>query len=137
MSRKDGLAGLRNRGLLCSALLALGAGACSSLPAQAEIPDAGIQRHLDVPANIDLITPADHREVAQLEQAIKQAAASALPSVVGLRINLPGSVRGGTGAIISSDGYIITAAHVIEEPGRRCWVGRVRVCRAIRDTTMG
>jgi S1-C subfamily serine protease len=134
--RKDGQAGLRSRGLLCIAFLAVGAGVWPSLSAQAEIPDAAIQRHLDVPANIDLITPADHRQVTQLEQAIKQAAASTLPSVVGLRINLPGSVRGGTGAIISSDGYIITAAHVIEEPGRRCWV-YLADGTALRGRTLG
>jgi len=108
--------------MLGAALLA--GAALVSMPslAEAEIPETPIQRYLDVPSNIDLITPRNLLEVSQLENAIKKAAAGALPSVVGLRINLPGSVRGGTGAIISSDGYILTAAHVIEEPGRRCWV---------------
>jgi serine protease Do len=58
----------------------------------------------------------------QLQQVIKQC----LPATVGIEVHGVGRRRNtaaaGSGVIVSKDGLILTAAHVIGQPGHRAWV---------------
>ncbi|MGE3852460.1 MAG: trypsin-like peptidase domain-containing protein [Planctomycetota bacterium] len=67
---------------------------------------------------VDRVTPADINAARQLEAAIKDAAARVRPAVVGLVVGQ----AGGSGTIISADGYIITAGHVSVQPNQECTV---------------
>lgn len=63
-------------------------------------------------------TPSDIAGLLDLEQHIRNVVEKVLPATVGLIIG-----QGqGSGVIISSDGYILTAAHVSGDPGERVTV---------------
>ncbi len=63
---------------------------------------------------INRSTPASVNDLRTIQAAIQQAAEKALPATVGVRINL----TFGSGVIVTEDGYVLTAGHVVPRPGR-------------------
>ncbi len=59
-------------------------------------------------------TPATVEDLANIQAAIQQAVAKAMPATVGVQI------RGtfGSGVVVTEDGYVLTAGHVAAVPGR-------------------
>jgi S1-C subfamily serine protease len=68
----------------------------------------------DTPALLDKATPASVAELRALEAQVQKVLAKVVPCTVGIRIG-PGQ---GSGVIVSADGYVLTAGHVSEAPGR-------------------
>ena len=59
-------------------------------------------------------TPATVNDLRTIQSAIQQAVEKALPATVGV------SIRGtfGSGVIVTEDGYVLTAGHVVARPGQ-------------------
>ena len=57
-------------------------------------------------------TPANTSDLRDIEAAVKDVVKRAMPCTVGVRVGL----SRGSGVIISEDGYVLTAAHVIGQP---------------------
>ena len=63
-------------------------------------------------------TPRDLEQLRALEKQVESLAARVLPAVVGLHVG-----QGqGSGVIVSRDGYIVTAGHLITKPGQEVTV---------------
>lgn len=81
---------------------------------------------------LDRATPANIEQVKQLQGAVKRLVNHVRPTVVGLRIGQ----AGGSGTLISADGWIMTAAHVTTGANKPCdvflWDGT-----RLRGRTMG
>ena len=61
-------------------------------------------------------TPRTLDELFDVEQAIREVVLKAVPATVAITVG-----QGqGSGVIVSPDGYVLTAAHVIGRPGRPC-----------------
>jgi serine protease Do len=63
---------------------------------------------------INRSTPASVNDLRTIQSAIQQATEKGLPATVGVRIN--GTF--GSGVIVTEDGYVLTAGHVVARPGR-------------------
>ncbi|MCE9548017.1 MAG: serine protease, partial [Planctomycetia bacterium] len=59
-------------------------------------------------------TPQNKEELKAMQERLRQLAAKVIPVTVGIR--LPSGM--GSGVIISEDGYVLTAGHVSNRPGR-------------------
>ncbi|HYW79589.1 MAG TPA: trypsin-like peptidase domain-containing protein, partial [Thermoguttaceae bacterium] len=74
-------------------------------PAGAEQNAADASRQVSPPQNA--------AQLAEIESQVRKVVAKVLPCVVGVQV---GASRG-SGVIVSEDGYVMTAGHVVEEPG--------------------
>jgi serine protease Do len=74
-------------------------------------------------------TPSD---VRAMEQHVRKAAAAAMQATVGLRVG----GAGGSGVIISADGYVLTAGHVSRDKGRAATI-IFPDGKSVRGTTLG
>ena len=63
---------------------------------------------------INRSTPASVNDLRTIQAAIQQAVEKGLPATVGVRID--GTF--GSGVIVTEDGYVLTAGHVVARPGR-------------------
>ncbi len=77
-------------------------------------------------------TPADLDDLRAIENHVQQLAKAVLPSTVNVRV---GAAQG-SGVIVSRDGYVMTAAHVIGKPGRSV-VFTFHDGKTARGTTLG
>jgi serine protease Do len=59
-------------------------------------------------------TPATVNDLRTIQSAIQQAVEKALPATVG--VSIAGTF--GSGVIVTEDGYVLTAGHVVARPGR-------------------
>lgn len=85
--------------------------------------DAGAGPGALVPASADRIDSPE--ALREFEARVRDAVARALPTVVALVIGADGAEgpRGtGSGTIISEDGWVLTAGHVGQQPGRQLTV---------------
>ncbi|HYO24685.1 MAG TPA: S1C family serine protease [Lacipirellulaceae bacterium] len=76
--------------------------------------------------------PADVKALRLIEDQLQRVLARALPATVSVEIGR----AAGSGVIVSPDGLVLTAAHVIGRPGRRAWV-ELPDGRRLRGTTLG
>jgi serine protease Do len=76
--------------------------------------------------------PADVAQLKAMQDRVRRVATHLLDCTVAVRV---GSAFG-SGVLVSSDGYIVTAAHVIGEPGRTAEV-RLSDGRRVKGTTLG
>src|SRR5262245_28238194 len=93
-------------GLLCAFFLAAG-------PNRAADPKADVKWE-----TARTTEPEDLDELKALQERVKQVVEKATPSTVGLVVRVGFSVGAGSGVIVSEDGLVLTAAHVItgEDP---------------------
>ena len=62
----------------------------------------------------EVAPPKNVAELRQIQQRVRKVVAKVLPCTVGVQV---GGSRG-SGVIVSEDGYVMTAGHVVGEPGR-------------------
>ncbi|MBN2295231.1 MAG: trypsin-like peptidase domain-containing protein, partial [Pirellulales bacterium] len=91
--------------------------ATSPQPVPQKAADAKPTPAKPVPAEI-LKPPKNVEDLRKLEDRVKKAVAKVLTATVAIRIG-SGS---GSGVIVSPDGYILTAGHVVEKPGQKARV---------------
>ena len=99
-------------------------------------PAAAVQ-----PAELTAAAPADVAELRRIEVAVTDVVRRAAPATVSLRIPpavAADGVRRPTGAgsavVVTSGGLVLTAAHVIEHPGRRLGVTFADGTRAVAQS---
>ena len=84
------------------------------------------------PAIQDVAVPETLEQLRDLEARVQQVVADAAPATVSLNVAGGGA---GSGVVVTPDGFILTAAHVIGEPGRLMQVrfpdGTVAPARAL------
>jgi serine protease Do len=126
--------------LILSTLLAVGfagrLGAQPAAPAPAKSPVAKSQVSLEpAPAVAEALAVRSPRGVndlrliqAHLQRVIQQV----VPATVAVEIGR----AAGSGVIVSKEGLVLTAAHVISRPGRRAWV-ELPDGRRLRGRTLG
>jgi S1-C subfamily serine protease len=92
-------------------LLALLAASVAMGPSWASADDkptkASEARVVAAPKNVD--------QLRAIETQLKMVAAKVVPCTVGLKVG----PAGGSGVIVSEDGYVLTAGHVIRKPGQK------------------
>jgi serine protease Do len=76
--------------------------------------------------------PKDLAELKAIEEKVKQVAARVIPCTVALRVG-PSQ---GSGVIVSKDGYVLTAGHVIGKPGQSIAVV-LQGGKTLKGTTLG
>lgn len=77
---------------------------------------AGTVDHAEPPAFV--AAPDSVAELRAIEHDIRAAVARVLPATVGVQVG----ASQGSGVIVSKDGLVLTAGHVIGEPGRDCTI---------------
>lgn len=63
-----------------------------------------------------VLTPRTLKDLQTLEKLVQKVTAKAIPATVGIRMRM----GQGSGVIISADGYVMTAGHVIGAPDQDC-----------------
>jgi serine protease Do len=76
--------------------------------------------------------PADIADLRRIQDQLQRVLRRALPATAAVEIGR----AAGSGVVVSADGLVLTAAHVIGEPGRRAWV-ELPDGRRMRATTLG
>jgi serine protease Do len=108
---------------LALSLSPLAPAAIADSPAPAETAEAQVEvlkpklspvRRSDLPAPFRQEIPASIQDLLEMERHVQAMVGRVSPAVVAVRV---GSATG-SGVVISADGYVLTAAHVSEEPNR-------------------
>jgi serine protease Do len=76
--------------------------------------------------------PVDVEDLREIQEQLHRVIAQALPATVSVEID----DAAGSGVIVSRDGLILTAAHVIGRAGRRAWI-ELPDGRRLRGRTLG
>lgn len=113
----------------CVALLAMLAALVASAPAGAAEPRVAAKIDL---AALEKPVPESVADLLAIESQVQSVARTAGAATVGLRV---GRAQG-SGVIVSEDGLILTAAHVVGEPGQQV-VATLSDGRKIRGKSLG
>ena len=76
--------------------------------------------------------PVDVEDLREIQEQLQRVVAQVLPATVSVEIG----DAAGSGVIVSKDGLVLTAAHVIGRPGRRAWI-ELPDGRRLRGRTLG
>lgn len=76
--------------------------------------------------------PADVDDLRRIQDQLQRVLARALPATASVEIGN----AAGSGVVVSADGLVLTAAHVISRPGRKAWI-ELPDGRRLRGTTLG
>jgi serine protease Do len=112
--------------LVVVALALTASTAASALPPDAVVPSP------EAAAVLAARAPTDVAQLRLIQDQLKRVLEKALPATTSVEIGR----AAGSGVIVSADGLVLTAAHVIGRPGRRAWV-ELPDGRRLRGTTLG
>ena len=105
-------------------------------PAQAEPRAAAATDAIEAPAGAAAVlaarSPLNVKDLRLIETQLQRVIQRALPSTCGVQIG----AAAGSGVVVSKDGMVLTAAHVIGRPGRRAWI-ELPDGRRFRGRTLG
>ncbi|MEZ6066156.1 MAG: trypsin-like peptidase domain-containing protein [Planctomycetaceae bacterium] len=104
------------------ACLSIGLTLPATCLAQADAAESGVPEvaydDLTVPEAFKKSAPSELADLLTMEQHVQQLSRKVVPCTVSIQV---GRAQG-SGVIVSPDGYVLTAAHVIGQPGRRCTI---------------
>lgn len=100
------------------------------------VPEALARESLSVPPDVEKVIsqsyPRDAKQLLLIQQQVQRVAKAAMPATVGITVG-----HGmGSGVVVSSDGLVLTAAHVIGRAGRRATI-LLPDGRRLRAKTLG
>jgi serine protease Do len=104
---------LRHAGRLCSALVSLAVAARVSAE-----PAALLEPPPEAAAALAARSPEDVDDLRQIEKQLRRVVAQVAPATVSVEVG----PAAGSGVIVSREGLVLTAAHVIGRPGREAMV---------------
>jgi serine protease Do len=121
---------------LLTGLVLLWAGAADRSAMPTAFGQAGSPTSLEIGAatagTLKARYPADIADLRRIQDQLQRVLRRALPATAAVEIGR----AAGSGVVVSADGLVLTAAHVIGEPGRRAWV-ELPDGRRMRATTLG
>jgi serine protease Do len=107
-------------------------GAASRCPAQSATSPVSLEPPADTAAVLSARAPADVDDLRDIQKQLQRVVQRVLPATVSVEIGQ----AAGSGVIVSKDGLVLTAAHVIGQPGRRAWI-ELPDGRRLRGRTLG
>jgi serine protease Do len=111
-----------------------GTAAFSPIPtafAQSRTPTS-LELGAETAATLKARHPATVEDLRRIQNQLQQVLERALPATTSVEVGR----AAGSGVIVSADGLVLTAAHVVGTPGRRAWV-ELPDGRRMRATTLG
>lgn len=113
-------------------LFALGLGAAIRCPAQSASSPVALEPPAKTAAVLSARSPTDVDDLRDIQKQLQRVVQRVLPATVSVEIGQ----AAGSGVIVSQDGLVLTAAHVIGQPGRRAWI-ELPDGRRLRGRTLG
>jgi serine protease Do len=124
------------RSLILTGLVALWAGGGDFAASPAALGQTQTPTSLDVgaetAATLKARYPASVDDLRRIQDQLQQVLQRAVPATTSVEIGQ----AAGSGVIVSADGLVLTAAHVVGTPGRRAWV-ELPDGRRLRATSLG
>ena len=103
----------------------------SSTPAASRTPTS-LVIGAETAATLAARSPVDVEDLRRIQEQLQRVLGRALPATASVEIGR----AAGSGVVVSADGLVLTAAHVVGEPGREAWI-ELPDGRRMRGTTLG